>query len=296
MNLDARQLRAFLALAETRNFTRAAARLHLSQPAFSALIRQLEATLGLRLFDRTTRSVVPTPDGVAFEPLATDILRRLDRAVADMRDRADARQGRVAVALLPSLAAGWLPQVLGRFLADHPGIEVAVSDVLSEPCIEQLRRGEADFAIAAIAVDAPGFRAEPFCRDDFHLVVPAGHPLATARRLRPEDVAAYPFIHLARHSSVRQYLDAATRPRVFQSMMEVEQLATVRGMIEAGIGVSIVPRLTLFHFRSERLITRRLNWPGLSRALFLIRPDARGLSVAARHLHDWLIAHRPRMN
>ena len=97
---------------QERNFTRAAAAMHLSQPAFSALIGGLEETLGVRLFDRSTRHVALTVEGAEFEGPARRVLAEFDSAVAGMHDRGALRRGRVSLALLPSLAAGWLPAVL----------------------------------------------------------------------------------------------------------------------------------------------------------------------------------------
>ena len=148
MQIDAstRQLRAFLVLAELRSFTRAAARCHLSQPAFSALIRSLEESVGARLFDRDTRNVELTVEGRLFTASAHRLVRDFDEALVDVRDHAARRRGRVAMALLPSLAAGWLPPVLVGFRGAFPGIEVEVADVLSEPCLDRVRGGSADFA------------------------------------------------------------------------------------------------------------------------------------------------------
>ena len=249
MNISSRQIDAFLALAAQRNFTRAAAQCHLSQPAFSALIRALEDGLGLRLFDRSTRHVALTAEGENFHASALRIRAEVDAALAGMRDAAQLRRGRVAIALLPSLAAGWLPGVLADFHARHPGVELDIADVLSEPCMERVASGRADFALAAIRADTPELQAEPFCQDGFHLVCRADHPLATrtlpAGPAQLRVLVEWPFIHLARHSSVRQYLEAAFHPQAMNTLMEVEQLATVMGMVRAGLGISVVPSLTL---------------------------------------------------
>jgi LysR family transcriptional regulator, carnitine catabolism transcriptional activator len=293
MNVSTRQLRAFLALVEARNFTRAATASHLSQPAFSALIRQLEEMLGVKLFDRNTRHVALTAEGRAFRLSAQRVLDEADAALAGMQDHAARRRGRVAVALLPSLAADWLPDVLAGFCTEYPGIEIQVADVLSEPCIARVRSGEADFALAATRADTSELRAELFCSDHFHLVCRADHPLASAAELRPRDLAAWPFVHLSRTSSVRQYIDAATHPLALPAVLEVDQLAAVSGMVRAGLGISVVPAFTLYQFRVPGLVIRPLHWPGLQRRIYLVRRRDRSLSVAAQGLYEWVMARRP---
>lgn len=282
-----------LALASSRNFTRAASACNLSQPAFSALIRQLEESLGVRLFDRTTRQVELTAEGEEFERAAQLLLAEFDSAWANLRQRAAQQRGRVAIALLPSLAADWLPTVLAGYHAEYPGIELQVADVLSESCLERVRTGRADFAFAATRVDTPELRAETFCSDRFHLVCKADHPLAAVIRPRVKDVAAWPFIHLSRTSSVRQYVDLAMHPQALAAVLEVDQLATVSGMVAAGLGVSIVPTLSLYQFRSPALAVRPLDWPGLTRQIYLVRRRDRALSVAAQGLYEWVMARRP---
>jgi LysR family carnitine catabolism transcriptional activator len=303
MNISTRQIDAFLALASQSSFTRAAAQCHLSQPAFSALIRALEDDLGLRLFDRSTRHVSLTAEGENFLDAAQRIRAEVDAALASMRDAATLRRGRVALALLPSLAAGWLPDVLARFHAAHPGVELDIADVLSEPCIERVATGKADFALAAIRINTPELQAEPFCSDGFHLVCREDHALAHQRFGHPASarsgqaqlkaLAQWPFIHLARHSSVRQYLEAAFHPQSMHTLMEVEQLATVMGMVRAGLGITVVPTLTLFHFRQPGLVTRPLVLPGLTRQIYLVRRRDRGLSVAAQALYTLMAQHLP---
>lgn len=303
MNISTRQLDAFLALTAHRSFTRAAAQCHLSQPAFSALIRALEDDVGVRLFDRSTRHVDLTAEGENFLESAARIRAEMDAALTSLRDAATLRRGRVSIALLPSLAAGWLPGVLAGYRAQYPGIELDIADVLSEPCIERVAAGKADFALAAIRADTPELQAEPFCRDGFHLVCRKDHPLAqpatrqtrnkTQASVALQDLAAWPFVHLARTSSVRQYLEAAFHPQAMKTLMEVEQLATVMGMVRAGLGISVVPTLTLFHFDQPDLVTRPLALPGLTRQIYLVRRRERSLSVAAQALYTQVMQHRP---
>ena len=296
INLGTRELNAFLVLAEQRNFTRAAALCHLSQPAFSALVKALEDTVGARLFDRTTRSVELTAEGRVLIDPARRLLRDADGALADVRDHAARRRGRVAIALLPSLAAGWLPPLLAQFHRQHPGIELDVADVLSDACIERVRAGSADFALASTRTATPELHTEEFCRDQFHLVCPRDHALARRRgRIQLKDLAPHPIVHLARSSSVRQYVEAALYPMQLHTMMELDQLSTVAGMVRAGLGITIVPSLTLFHFADPQLATRPLHAPALVRRVYLVRRADRPLSTAAAGLHQMVMAARPRV-
>lgn len=294
-NVSMRQLQAFVALAEQRSFTRAAALCHLSQPAFSALIGQLETAIGLRLFDRSTRHVSPTPEGAEFEVSARRVLAEFEAAIAGVSDQLARRRGRVSVALLPSLAAGWLPDILRSYRARFPGVEIEVFDVLSEACVDQVRSGKADFALAAVRADTQELKAEPFCSDEFHLICPRGHPLLKLAEVRARDVAAHPFIHMARSSSVRQYLDAAVHPLQLQTLMEVDQLATAMGMVRAGLGVSMMPALTLFHFAQPGLVTRPIRWAGLKRSIYLIRRRDQSLSLAAQSLYELVMSQPPQL-
>jgi len=289
-DLSTRQLRAFLALAEQRSFTRAAEQLHLSQPAFSALIRALEEALDTRLFDRSTRSVELTAEGRLFETSARQLLGDFGAALGTLRDHLQLRTGRVSLAALPSLAAGWLPAILAEYKAQWPGVELHLRDSLSDDCIDLLRAGAVDFALAATGPQTTGLATEVLCSDGFHLVCRKDHPLARIKTvLRLKDLAPYPFVHLARNSSVRQRLDAAVHPMQLNTVLEVEHLATVAGMVEAGLGISVVPALTLFHFERPALVTRALKLPGLKRRIYVVRRAGESLSVAAEALRGLIV-------
>jgi DNA-binding transcriptional LysR family regulator len=293
MNLSSRDLKAVIALVEERNFTRAARRVHLSQPAFSALIQTVEEGLGARLFDRTTRSVVLTPEGRDFEQSARRMLADFDGMVENFRDHAQKRRGRVAVAALPSLAAGWLPDVLAAFHAQYPGIEFALFDSLSETCLALLRGRQVDFAFASTGTRSDDLEALPLCQDSFHLVCRKDHPLARERSVRLKDLADYPFVQMSRNTSLRQRLEAALHPLTLKGVVEVEHLATVTGLVRAGIGISLVPALTLFQFNHPDLVVRPLAGKGIKRELFAVRRRHEQMSVAAEALWTLALKRRP---
>jgi DNA-binding transcriptional LysR family regulator len=288
-NLSLRQLRAFLALADQRSFTQAAATCHLSQPAFSALIRTLEGELNTRLFDRDTRSVELTAEGRIFASSARRLVGDFGAALSDLSDHVERRKGRVHIAALPSLAAGWLPAVFAEFRKAWPGIELNLSDLLSDACVDLVRSGKADFALASTGTSHAGLSTRLVCTDRFYLVCRKDHPLAAEASPTLKKLAPYPFIHMSRNSSVRQALEAALHPLQANTVLEVDQLATAAGMVEAGLGISVVPALTLFHFERKTLVTRPLATTGLTRKIYLVRRQEGSLSAAAQALHDLVI-------
>lgn len=290
-DLSTRQLRAFLALAEQRSFTRAAQQVHLSQPAFSALICTLEESLDARLFDRSTRSVELTAEGRLFEASARQLLGDFGAAVGHLRDHLQLRTGRVSLAALPSLAAGWLPAIVAEYKAQWPGVELNLHDSLSDDCLDLLRGGVVEFALASTGANSAGLQTEVLCADGFHLVCRKDHPLAKrkATDIKLKDLTPYPFVHLARNSSVRQRLDAALHPMQLKTVLEVEHLATVAGMVEAGLGISVVPALTLFHFQRPALVTRPLKLAGLKRRIYVVQREGESLSVAAQALRGLIV-------
>ncbi|WER49602.1 LysR family transcriptional regulator [Cupriavidus sp. WKF15] len=288
MNLSVKHLRAFVALATHRNFTRAARACHLSQSAFSALVQTLEEQAGSRLFERTTRHVELSADGVRFEETARRLLADFEAAFEDLRAHAERRKGRVSIAALPSIAGGDLPPLLAAFRQRYPGIALELFDQLADGCIDMVRRGRADFALAPAPAQDDDLSVEPLVHDTFHLVCPATHALARKRRITPQMLAGQPFIHLSRTSSVRQHLDAALHPLKLSSVMEVEHLATVAALVQAGLGVSVVPSLALFQFQREGLAIRPLQMPSLVRDICLVRLRERGDSAAAAAMIDCL--------
>ncbi|MCA1323910.1 LysR family transcriptional regulator [Herbaspirillum sp. alder98] len=284
-NISTRLLQAFLALSDCRHFGHAAERCHVSQSAFSVMIQKLEAAAGARLFERDTRNVTLTPEGELFVEVARQLVFDIEAAFADMSDYVARRKGRVAVAALPSLAAGWLPPVLAEYRRRHPGVTVSLHDAISDHCLDLLRQGKVDIALTAPGPNLTEFDTRALCSDPFYLVCRRDHKLARRRRIRVDHLAGCELIHLARSTSVRQHLEAALPPgSVVNSGLEVEHLATVAGLIQSGLGVSVVPELTLFQFRLPDLVAIPMDAPALVRPLLIVTPKERSLSIAAKGL------------
>ncbi|PFH08468.1 DNA-binding transcriptional LysR family regulator [Collimonas sp. PA-H2] len=287
LNISTRSLHAFLALQECKHFTHAAERCCMSQSAFSVMIQKLEESVGARLFERDTRNVMLTAEGELFAEVARALVGDIESAFADMSDYVARRKGRVAIAALPSLAAHGLPAVIAEYRQAYPGITVQLFDALSDQCLALLRQGKVDLALTAPASGLTEFDTKTLCSDPFYLVCRQDHPLAGKRRIRPADLSGCELIHLARSTSVRQHVELLLRGiAVKNSGLEVEHLATVAGLIEAGLGVSIVPELTLFQFRKMNLLSIPMQAGDVVRPILIVKKKERALSIAAQGMSE----------
>ncbi|MES3000942.1 MAG: LysR family transcriptional regulator [Pseudomonadota bacterium] len=280
INLSSRDLDAFLALAHAQHFTRAAEKCHLSQSAFSQKIARIEQAAGVALFERSTRHVTLTPEGEVFAQEVTRIQQDLHHAVSHLNELATRRIGKVAVAALPSVAAVWMPSVIDRYRAANPNIRIELFDTLAEGGLALLREGRVDMFITA-GGDLREFEVTELRSEKFYLVCPKSHRFAgktgvTLAQLKDEEI-----VHLARSSSVRQHLEAAGATASANSL-EVEHLATVAALVAKGLGVSIVPELTLFHFERAGLAAVPVRDRQLRRPILLARRKGKALSVAAK--------------
>jgi DNA-binding transcriptional LysR family regulator len=196
MNPTLRQMRAFVALAKTGNFTLAAQYMHVTQSALSGLIKELEQTLGVRVVDRSTRRIALTETGNELYPLFSQMIDDLDRALANIADQAQLRKGIVRVAVPQLMACTLLPQVIAAWRERYPDIGVSLSDSPVEAVTTRVLSGETDFGIGPERDSAPQLEARELMEMPFEAVVPADHPLAKRRRVGWSDLAPYPLITL----------------------------------------------------------------------------------------------------
>ena len=287
INLSSHELSVFTTLAQTLSFRRTAEQVHLSQSAVSGVVSRLEAGLGVRLFDRTTRSVQLTAAGTVFVEQARRLLAQTDEALRAVRDVAELQVGRVTLAALPSLAATVVPLAMARLALRHPGVEMAVLDTLSGPAFDLVRDGQVDFALTAANPAYADLDDHPLVSDGFVLLLPQGHPLAGTRRpLRWAQTAGLTHISMPMPTSVRQYADAALlahRIR-FEPRYEVEHLATINAMVAAGLGVAALPELAAAVAPLPGVVRRRLVDPDMQRPIGLVTRRGRSLSPAASEM------------
>ncbi|MAB98505.1 MAG: LysR family transcriptional regulator [Pseudomonadaceae bacterium] len=287
-----KQLRAFLAVAQSLSFAQACERLHLSQSALSLTIKALEDGLGGRLFSRTTRNVNLTPEGEALLPMARRLLADWENAEEQLRQRFTLQQGRVTLAAMPSFACNLLPDVLMNFRARYPNVNVTVNDVINEQVIAMVRDREVELGIAFEPDGDTSLQFTALYRDRFIAVVGTDSPLSAQHTVSWPTLLQQPFITLQRPSAVRVMLEqhlarhAMQLPVVFES----HQLATVGRMVASGLGVSAVPALCRQQMRELGAHCLELEAPIVERNIGILTKPDNQLSVSAQALFDSLRA------
>jgi LysR family carnitine catabolism transcriptional activator len=240
---ELRHIRAFLKIAETRNFTRAANELHISQSALTVQIQQLEESLGLQLFDRSKRGATLTAAGKdVFGPLQR-LLNDAQAIMEHAHELSSASTGFVTVAALPTVAAGVLPGLVESFLRMHPAIHIQILDIVAERVREAVLQRQVDFGIGTQLGTHAEMRAVPLFRDRLVVFVPATHPLAKRSTITLRETTAFDLILPTRDSSVRENVEAiAHRERLtLQTRYETNFMHTALGFVRAGLGVAILP-------------------------------------------------------
>ncbi|MBP6115115.1 MAG: LysR family transcriptional regulator [Neisseriaceae bacterium] len=281
MNVSMKQLQAFFALLDTHNFTQAAQRVHLSQPAFSSLIASLEHELGYKLFDRDTRSVRLNQHGVYFTGRARKLLNLYETTLKDLADYRDHPYETVTLAVMPSIVAHWLPSVLTRLKQQHPNLSINLIDAPWSECLNLLLTATADFAMTTITPSISDIQSVLLFRDAFYLACHQDHPLATQARVTLADVRKHRLIGFRKGTSLRLYTDMLIEPHQISYSLEINQLTTMLGLIMANYGVGIVTQLSAFQFKQPDICLKALHNVGIDRPIYLASHLQRPLSEGA---------------
>ncbi|GJH34016.1 LysR family transcriptional regulator [Paraburkholderia hospita] len=283
MDLNLRDIRAFVTVANAGNFTRAAARLHLSQPALTVQIRRLEETVGARLFDRNSRTVALTQTGRELLPLLQRSLDDMERVLRDARALGDGSSGTVRLACLPTFAASALPDLIQAFRKRVPQAQFQIRDVVASTVNALVRNEDADIGLtggdtfdAALEVLVEG-------ADRLVVVCPKDHALARKRRVSVSDVAASPLVLTAQGTSVRSVVDAALEQAgcAPEIACEPTYMMTAVAMVRGGLGVTILPATAREVLAERDLVAKPIDDPSFVRPIALIRKRGRTLPRVA---------------
>lgn len=280
------QLRYFVSVAETMSFTEAAAKLHVSQPALSYQIKQLENELGARLLDRTSRKVSLSLDGRVFLPLARAVLSKADEASRVMRERLGVATGEVAFGSISSVATHFVPAILAQFSQNYPGIRVHLHEAGSASLEQGVIDGTIDFAILGTPTRPSVLEVTHLLDEELLLVVPKRHRLSQREAVRMRELEKEEFIMLGSYFTLASEVKALCRRAGFEPkvLYEVGSMESMLSFARNGLGVTVVPRLALLADREvEDLSIVSFEEP-LTRTLNLVRAKDRYATVATRAL------------
>lgn len=285
-----RQLRAFAAVYYTGQVSAAAERLALTQPAVTVLLRELEERLGVKLFDRSTRSLRRTEaatEAIAYVERALMELKGLGVSMAEL---AHARRGKVCIATTATIAQTLLPPMLRRYLDIHPDVRVEVQDVAPTNFVETVLAGRVDFGIGTLEAPVPGLREQVFLRDSLIAAAPATPEFPADRPITWKQLATLPLVTVKSGYGVRRSIEAAADSAGVQLQIahEVSLLSTALAMAASGLGVAVVPGSLLQYGAHPQLIARRLVRPAAERHTAVVHLQERSLAPAAQAFVDLL--------
>lgn len=282
MNISFRQVEIFLALARTLNFSEAARQCHISQPALSASIKKLESLLGATLFDRHTRKVTLTAVGLEFQALGLVLDENRQNSLLRMREFIDGKRGKLVVAAVPSVAASYGPRTVAIFLQKYPDIDVTLMDALSDQCLDMVRMGIADVALAPGNLANSEFQEVQLFEDDLVAVFQKQHALGKKNTLSWMDVMPHPQVAVNSSGHLRQTVEAEFRRHgvLLQPAYEVAQVGTMLGLIREGLGIGVLSKTLMESFDLQQLSFRPIDSPSAYRTICGITAVNRAMSPA----------------
>jgi DNA-binding transcriptional LysR family regulator len=292
MDIKLSHLESLIAVARLRSFTRAAALLHLSPPALSVQIKQLETSLGVRLLDRNTRSVKLTAFGRGFVPLAQRMVKDLEALIASAKTITADDSGTVCVAAIASVSSTVLPSAIAQFKRAHPEISAQIKDTSAERVVDMVKKGMVDFGIASLNEIELGADVQTLFlfRDRLSAVFTPQNLLARKRVINLNDLLRQPLILMGPETSSRKIFDHAFEAlgHFVKPAYEVSRTTTATAMAEEGLGVAILPAAIFEGESGRRVVVRPIQNTRLTREIGVIRKFGCPLTKEATSFLDCL--------
>jgi len=287
LNVASRQivnhLITFIAVAETRNFRRAAELIGRSQPSVTAHINQLEELLGVSLFTRTTRQVIPTAAGATLLVRAKTLVNEAEKLVHDLQSQATTMQGRLSVSVSPTVCARLMPRFLGLFQSEHPNVHVSFREDMGPEMFEALHVGNVEIGVGPYKRVPDPLKFEPLINQPFFLIMRRDHPLATTGHATVADLEGLDLICPPRGMTARDILDQAVQRHGFtlQPKHEAAQFLTLAGMVSLGLGMTVMPLSNRRLLESFDLVALPFSDASISREIGVLTRRGEPLTAPA---------------
>lgn len=291
INFDLNDLYAFRALVEYGSFKAAAEAICISQPALSRRIDKLETSLGVKLFERTTRRVSLTLVGRSFAPRAQRLLADFEEVMSDVSDTGQSRTGLVTVACVPSAAYYFMPKVIAHFQSHYPRVRIKLIDSSAGNVYDAVISGHADFGLSFTGAPQPDVEFRPLVHEAYVAACRHDHALAARKSMTWREFYTHPYVRLDKTSGNRNVLDQALAGIIpeIPSVCETRHVTTLLGMVEAGLGIAAVPAMAMPKSGHPVLTSVMLTNPTVRRHVGLLKRSGRELSHAACELEKLII-------
>lgn len=278
-----RQLRAFCAVYRLGRVADAARQLSVTPSAVSLLVRQMEAGLDVRLFDRHARAMVPTQAAHDAIGRTERILAELDELGQGFRGLRARSAGRVHLAVPPAVGMMLLPEAVRRFVAAYPAVQLVIDDCAPNQFLPRILAGQVEFGIGTPESPAEGVSTRLLTHHPLCVVLPAGHPLAARPQVRWAQLAGLPVIAGTPGYGVRRMADAAAAKAgiALRVVNEVNFIASALWMVASGLGVAVFPAALAPEPHAARLEVRPLTAPRVRRAVSVVTRRGASLSPAS---------------
>ena len=289
---DLVDLRLMVRIAEADSLTKGAEAAHMSAPAASTRIKNIEESLGVKLLHRSSQGVTLTPPGQALVHHARLVLGQLEHLRTDLQEYARGIRGHLRVHANTTALGEFLPPVLRAYLLAHPDVNVDLQERLSHDIVRAVSEGQTDIGIVAGLVRTENLQVLPYRRDRLVLVVPQGHALAGAAAISFADTLDYDHIGLHESSAIRAFLQqiCAGLHRPMQQRIQVSNFEAACRMVEASVGVSILPGSAAHrHALTMGIVIVPLADPWAERAMQIVVRSLDALPAYARELVDLLV-------
>jgi DNA-binding transcriptional LysR family regulator len=294
VNYDLLSLLLFKSVVSSGSIASAAELHNIAASAVSRRISDLEIQIGTALFYRQRRGVELTPAGVEFLNHVSGLINRLTRMEQAMEDFADGLRGVVRIAANTSSITQFLPEDLAAFVDDFPDVRIKLVEMFSTDVIAQVRMGRADIGICSGLTDPGDLEATLYRRDTLVLAVPENHPLASRASVTLGDILDQDIVSLQEGSSIQAYVDAQAEAqgRMPKTRVQVMSFDGVRRMVEAHLGVAILPHgAVLDAARDSKLTMVPIAEPWAERELLLVRKPNDKLGRASQIMFEYLTGH-----
>lgn len=294
MHFDLTDLKLFVQVAECKSLTKGAEKMHLSIPAVSNRIKELELQTGVRLLYRAPRGVALTPAGQVLFQHSVSLLSQVEYLKDDMQRFSEGMKGHIRVFANTTAVTEFMPEVLASFLSTHPNIDVDLQERLTPEIIRGVLDGTTDLGIMSGPVDVEGLEKHHFSTDHLVLAISKDHPLAKSEKITFAEALPFDFVGLHESSTLQTFINKLLRDanRRLRQRIQVSNFEALCRMVEAGVGIGVVPEsAAIRHSKTMAIVLKQIDESWATRERYALTSKGAAITNYTQELIDALKIH-----